>query len=70
MHRDPVLPTVTAGETVQKGNSNPLIENRKEVIGTTTRTLKRATYPAYPSLRNPAGAPGEKSQPQLLGHKN
>jgi hypothetical protein len=42
------------------GTSSPLIEGRKEVIGTTTRTLQRITYPAYPSLRNTAGAPGEK----------
>jgi hypothetical protein len=32
----------------KSGNSSPLTEGRKEVLGTTTRTLKRVTYPVYP----------------------
>jgi hypothetical protein len=43
-------------------NSSPLIEERKKVICNTTRTLQGATYSAFPSLRNTAGAPGEKTQ--------
>jgi hypothetical protein len=38
----------------------PLTEGRKEATGTTRRTLQGVTYPAYPSLRNIVGAPGEK----------
>jgi hypothetical protein len=60
----PVLPSKT-------GNSSPLTEERKKVISTTTRTLQGVTYPAYPSLGNTAGAPGEKiSKPQLQRHRN
>jgi hypothetical protein len=44
------------------GNSSLLTERRKEVIFNTTRTVQGATYPTYPSLRNTAGAPGEKTQ--------
>jgi hypothetical protein len=43
-------------------NSSPLTEGRKEVISITTRVLQGVKYPAYPSLRNIAGAPGEKTQ--------
>jgi hypothetical protein len=43
-------------------NFNPLAEGKKEVICTMTRTLQGVTFPAYPSLRKTAGAPGEKSQ--------
>jgi hypothetical protein len=46
----------------KSGNYNLLAEGRKEVICNTTRTLQGATYPAYPSLRNTAGASGEKTQ--------
>jgi hypothetical protein len=41
-------------------NSSPLTGDRKEVISVITRTLQGVTYPAYPSLRNTVGAPGEK----------
>jgi hypothetical protein len=41
-------------------NSSSLAEWRKATIYTTTRTRKGVTYTAYPSLRNTAGAPGEK----------
>jgi hypothetical protein len=34
---------------------------KKEVIYTTRRTLQGVTFPAYPSLRKTAGAPGEKT---------
>jgi hypothetical protein len=37
---------------------HPFMEERKEVINTTTRTLQEVTYLAYSSLRNTAGAPG------------
>jgi hypothetical protein len=42
-------------------NSSHLTEKRKEVISTKTRTLQGVTQSAYPSLRNTAGAPGEKN---------
>jgi hypothetical protein len=29
-------------------------------MGTTTRNLQGVTYPTYPTLKNTAGAPGEK----------
>jgi hypothetical protein len=45
----------------KSGNSSPLTEGRKEVICNTTRSLQWVTYPAYLSLRNTAGAPGEKN---------
>jgi hypothetical protein len=48
----------------------PLTEGRREVICNTIRTLQGAVYPAYPSLRNTAGAPGEKTQkPQSQGNR-
>jgi hypothetical protein len=51
-------------------NTSSLIKGRKEVIGTTARTLQKVTYPAYPSLTNTAGAPVEKnSKPQLQQNK-
>jgi hypothetical protein len=52
--RDPVPPS-------KSRDSSPLAEGRKEVIGTTTRPLQGVTYPAYHSLRNTAGTPGEKN---------
>jgi hypothetical protein len=53
------------------GTPPPFAESRKEVVGTTTRTLQRATYPAYPSLRNTAGAPGEgKKKPQNTKYRD
>jgi hypothetical protein len=42
--------------------SSPLTEGKKEEICNTTRSLQVAIYPAYPSFRNSAGAPGEKIQ--------
>jgi hypothetical protein len=33
----------------KSGNTSPLTEGRKDVVGTTTRTLQRVTYSAYPS---------------------
>jgi hypothetical protein len=64
VHRDPTLPTTqTVGEPlypIKEQVHQPLTEERKEVISTTRRTLQRVTYPAYPSLRNTAGAPEEK----------
>jgi hypothetical protein len=39
-------------------SSSLLTKGRKEVIS--TRTLQGITFPAYPSLRNTSGAPGEK----------
>jgi hypothetical protein len=42
-------------------DSSPLTEGWKEVMGTTRRTLQMETYPAYHSLRNTAGALGEKA---------
>jgi hypothetical protein len=72
VHRDPLLLTATAGEPLHptKEWDLQLSEERKEVISTTTRTLQGVIYPAYPSLRNTAGAPREKSsKPQLWGHK-
>jgi hypothetical protein len=44
----------------KSGNSSLLTEGRKEVIHNITRILQGTTYPAYPSLRNTARAPGEK----------
>jgi hypothetical protein len=42
----------------------------RKIISTTTRTLQGVKYPAYPSLRNTAEAPGEKIlKYQLQGHK-
>jgi hypothetical protein len=64
---------VTAGEPCtpsKSGNSSPLIEGRKEGIGTTTRTLQGVTYPAYPSLRNTAGAPGGRKKTPKLQNTN
>jgi hypothetical protein len=53
-------------------NSRSLTEGRKEVIGTTTRTLEGVIYPRYPSLRNTAGAQGEKKlkNPNYKGTRN
>jgi hypothetical protein len=46
---------------------------KRQSIGTTARTLQGVTFPAYPSLRNTAGAPEGKeyknSKPELQGHK-
>jgi hypothetical protein len=53
--RYPALPS-------KSGNASPLIEGRKEIISTTTRTLQGVTSPANPSLRKTAGAPREKIQ--------
>jgi hypothetical protein len=39
----------------------PIAEGRKEVI-CTTRILQGISFPAYPSLRNTAGTPKEKTQ--------
>jgi hypothetical protein len=39
-----------------------ITEGRKEVIGTTTRTLQNVTYPEYPSLRKTVGALGQKKK--------
>jgi hypothetical protein len=49
-------------------NSSPLFKGRKEVISTTTRTLQGITYPAYPSLRKTAGAPGGE-RPQNTNYR-
>jgi hypothetical protein len=53
----------------QSRNSNSLTEEKKEVTGTTTRTLQGVTYPSYPSLRNIAEAPGEK-KPQNPNYRD
>jgi hypothetical protein len=54
----------------KSGNSRPLTEGRKEAIDTTTRTLSGATYPAYSSLRNTAGAPGGKKKNKTKSSNN
>jgi hypothetical protein len=72
MLRHPALPTVTAGEPLhphQEQELQPLTEGRKEAMSTTTRSLQGVTYPAYPSLRNTAGAPGEKKT-QNINYKD
>jgi hypothetical protein len=57
--------------TSKSGNFSPLTEGRKEVICNTTRTLQRETYTAYPSLRNTARDPGEKTQnPKYRGKRD
>jgi hypothetical protein len=43
----------------------PPPKSRGKRRGTTTRILKGVTYPAYPSLRNTAGAPREKKNKTL-----
>jgi hypothetical protein len=53
LQKSPCAPSKTS-------NSSPFLEGSKEVISTATRTLQGVTYPAYPSLRNTVGAPGEK----------
>jgi hypothetical protein len=51
--------------TIKEQELQPLTEGRKEVTGTTVRTLQGVTC-----LRNTARAPGIKnSKPQLPGHK-
>jgi hypothetical protein len=45
-------------------NPRPLTEGRKEAISPTAKTLQGVTYPAYPSLRNTAGDPRGKKNPQ------
>jgi hypothetical protein len=45
---------------LKSGNSSPLDEGRKEVIGTPTRILQGVTYPTYPSLRNTTELQEEK----------
>jgi hypothetical protein len=54
---------------LKNGNSSHLTEGRKEVINTTTRTQQEVTYPAYPSLRNTAGAPGGKKKTQNTNYR-
>jgi hypothetical protein len=51
----------------KSGDSSPFIEVRKEVICTTT-TQQGVTFPAFPSLRNTAEAPGEK--PNYRGQRD
>jgi hypothetical protein len=52
-------------------NSSSLTEGRKEVICNTTSIQQGAIYPAYPSLRSTAGAPGEKnSNPKYRGTRD
>jgi hypothetical protein len=56
---------MTAGEPllpIKEKKLQPAAEGRKEVICNTKTTLQKATYPACPSLRITAGAPGEKTQ--------
>jgi hypothetical protein len=48
--------------TLKSRNFSSLTDRRKEVICTKTRTLQGVTFPAYPSLRKTAGAPGERIQ--------
>jgi hypothetical protein len=64
MHRDSAVLTVTAGNSQQP---HQRVEERKDVICTTTRTLQGVAFPANHSLRKISGAPTEK--PQAQGHK-
>jgi hypothetical protein len=56
---------------IKQQELQPLSDRSKEVICTTTRTPKGVTFPAYPSLRYTAGAPGEKTQnPKYRGTRD
>jgi hypothetical protein len=72
VYKDLTLPTVTSEESLcpfKSRNSSPFADEKKEVMGSTTRTLQGVISSIPLSEEHCWSSRRKNSKPQLQGHK-